>query len=287
MPDICEIKGELKRLNIKGITGKRKAELLAMLPEEHEFRQRPARAPRAPAKPRAPRKAAPAPEPAPRPRSPSPPPIKVAAARRVVARAVPSPAQTAERPAVGGAGAGAETTDIIRPRDAGNYYDGKFKLIEIYNYPVSKMITERNEAGKIISKLEYTKNLIKRIYTYKYSLSDEEKERNPSKIVEKELDRKAAQKLFGDKFNDMEKIQSKITNIITGQTGSLGKRSRFGTVRGNKVKIDSASLILMEDKVEKVSEKEYKEIFDESKKKFQERDMKLNKSKYPKLYQIY
>lgn len=102
MPDVCEIKAELKRLNIKGITGKRKGELLAMLPEDHEFRQRPARAPRAPrapraapAKPRAPRKAAAAPAPAPRPRTPSPPPIKVAAARKVAARAVATPARTA------------------------------------------------------------------------------------------------------------------------------------------------------------------------------------------------
>jgi hypothetical protein len=76
MPSVAEIKAELKRLKIRGITGKKKAELLAMLPADSCMR---AVAPK--------RRKAPARSP-----SPEPVPVKATTPRKVVARAVPTPA---------------------------------------------------------------------------------------------------------------------------------------------------------------------------------------------------
>lgn len=81
MPSVAEIKAELKRLKIKGITGKKKAELLAMLPADSCMR---AVAPK--------RRKAPARSP-----SPEPVPVKAPAPRKVAARAVVAPARAALR----------------------------------------------------------------------------------------------------------------------------------------------------------------------------------------------
>jgi hypothetical protein len=87
MPTVAEIKAELKRLKIKGVTGKKKAELLAMLPAESCMRAVAPKRSKAPA------------------RSPSPEPVSIKAPtpRKVVGRAVVTPARVAmktiEKPA--------------------------------------------------------------------------------------------------------------------------------------------------------------------------------------------
>lgn len=79
MPTVKEIKAELKTLKIKGVTGKTKAQLVAMLPEGNCFKV-------------ACKSKAPAPAPA-----PAPVPIKAPAPRRVVATAVANPVRPVVR----------------------------------------------------------------------------------------------------------------------------------------------------------------------------------------------